>query len=173
MKLRSSILSVLLIIFTTALFSCEDKSEFQNMSVDRYVSLLKAGKYDESELPNFNAIDIEKLLTYRNETQEISNFPRNPISSSFNEEVTLGMYILWTIESIRARSYGSEFLNGSFPSQNPVIINKDNIDFTMEVDPIQKIVADSYYNWWETNKSKDFSEFDEIDPLEETVYRWH
>lgn len=173
MKLKASTLSIFLIAILAIFSSCSDNSESPKMSVERYVSQLKAEKYDNTELPNFNANDIEKLLTYRNETQKISNFPRNPISSSITIESTVGMYILWTIESIRARSFGSEFLIGTFPSQNPVVKNKETLEFVDQTNLIQQEIANSYYDWWESNKSKDFSEFNQIDPLEETVYRWH
>lgn len=173
MKLKTSSLSIFLIALLAIFFSCEDKPESPNLSVERYVSLLKANKYDNSELPEFDANDIEKLLAYRNENQIITDFPRNPISSSITVESTLGMYILWTIESIRARSFGSEFLIGTFPSQNPVIKYKESLEFVVQTNLIQQEIADSYYDWWESNKAKDFSEFNQIDPLEETDYRWH
>jgi hypothetical protein len=30
-----------------------------------------------------------------------------------------------------------------------------------------------YFDWWESNKSQDFSKFHQIDPLGTTAYRWH
>jgi len=33
--------------------------------------------------------------------------------------------------------------------------------------------AKAYFDWWENNKQKDFSEFNFIDPLKDTGYRWH
>lgn len=162
-----------LFIFIPCLFSCIDKSESPEMSVERYVDLLKTGKYEHWELPEFSSKDISKLLSYRNEQQKIKNFPTNPISSYLTEESTLGMYILWTIESVRAKSLGSEFLTGSFPSQNPIVENRISFELIEQNLQVQQEIADRYIIWWESNKMKDFSEFDQIDPLEDTSYRWH
>lgn len=168
-SLQSSIFLVLLLVFV----SCEDKSESPKISVERYVELLKAGRYDNLELPDFSSREIPKLLSYRIETALISDFPVNFISSSLTLECTLGMYILWTVESIRARSVGSEFLIGTFPSQNPVVKNRENLEYIVQNQQVQKEVADSYYDWWESNKNNDFAKFNDIDPLGDTKYRWH
>tara|TARA_R110002020_G_scaffold235416_1_gene447581 strand:- start:1310 stop:1822 length:513 start_codon:yes stop_codon:yes gene_type:complete len=167
--LRFSISIFLLLIF----IGCEDKSEPTKMDVERYVNLLKAGDYDHWELPKFNSTDIPKLLSYRNETVLISDYPINWISSAWFPECSLGMYILWTVESIRARSIGSELLIGTFPSQNPFVENRVNLEYFEQTTELQQEVADSYFEWWESNKDKDFVEFDEIDPLADTEYRWH
>ena len=168
-QLQSAVFFVLLSIF----FGCEDKSESPKMSVERYVEQLKAGKYDNMELPDFSSEDIPKLLSYRNETELITGFPINYISSSLTQECALGMYVLWTVESIRARSIGSEFLVGTFPSQNPVVKNREDFEYIEQNQQVLKEVADSYFEWWESNKIQDFSEFHQIDPLGTTAYRWH
>lgn len=143
------------------------------MNVDSYVELLKKGKYDNMELPDFSSKDIPALLAYRNETQLITDFPTNWISSSWTPECSLGMYVLWTIESIRARAIESEFLIGTFPSQNPVVEKKENLGGIQQNDEVRATVAESYFDWWESNKSKDFDKFKAIDPLSNTEYRWH
>lgn len=171
--MKQSLLNLALFLSIFVFFSCKDDSESPQMSVDHYVSLLKAEKYENWELPEFNANDIPKLLAYRNDTQSISNFPRNPISSSITSECTLGMYVLWTVESIRARSFGSEYLTGTFPSQNPVVKEKETLEFVEQTNLVQQEIGNAYFNWWETNKEKDFSEFNQIDPLETTDFRWH
>jgi hypothetical protein len=163
---------LLLIVLLLAFVSC-DNSETPNLSVERYVELLKEGKYESSELPDFSSKDIPKLLAYRNETVSISGFPVNYISSSITPECTLGMFVLWTVESIRARSAKSEFLVGTFPSQNPVVRNRENLEFPDQSSQVQKVVADSYFVWWENNKNNDFAKFSGIDPLADTDFRWH
>ena len=167
--LQYSVFFVLLLVFV----ACEDKTDSPKMSVERYVEQLKAGKYDNMELPDFSSEDIPKLLSYRNETELITGFPVNFISSSVTQEVTLGMYVLWTVESIRARSVASEFLVGTFPSQNPVVENRADFGYIEQNQQVLKEVADSYFEWWESNKTQDFSEFHQIDPLGTTAYRWH
>lgn len=167
--LQSAVFFVFLLVFA----GCEDKSESPKMSVERYVEQLRAGSYDNTELPDFSSKDIPELLSYRNETELITGFPINYISSSLTPECTLGMYILWTVESIRARSIGSEFLVGTFPSQNPVVKNREDLEYIEQNQQVQQEVADSYFDWWESNKSQDFSKFHQIDPLGITAYRWH
>jgi len=85
----------IMMIFFTTLLSCR-KNDFQsttNLSVNRYIELLKANQYDSVSIPSFTYQDIPALLTYRNETQLISNFPRNPISSFYGRDCKLGIYI--------------------------------------------------------------------------------
>lgn len=167
--MRLTVFCIILLVFS----GCQDESDPSKMSVERYVDLLKAGKYDYWELPSFTSRDIPALLSYRNDVQPITDFPVNPISSSVTNGCTLGMYILWTIESIRAQAMESEFLVGTFPSQNPVVKNRETLEYIEPNPQVQKEVADSYFQWWESNGMRNFSEFHKTDPLEATGYRWH
>jgi hypothetical protein len=162
-----------ILLFLLVIAGCKDASESPNMSVERYIELLKEGKYDYWQLPDFSPKDIPKLLTYRNENQTIVGFPMNTLSSSLTPECPLGIYVLWTIESIRAKSIGSPLLYNSFPSQNPVIEKREDRSYIEQNHQIQTEVADAYFEWWESNKGKDFSKFHQIDPLGSTEYRWH
>lgn len=162
-----------LLVLMVALVGCGDQTESPSMSVDRYVQLLAAGNYKHGELPDFSSNDISELLSYRNDTRVISGFPVNLISSAYTPEVTLGMYVLWTIESIRARSIGSKFLVGTFPSQNPILELRATFQVVEQSNDLQQEIADAYFDWWEQNKKKNFREFHEVDPLENTDYKWH
>lgn len=170
MKILSSLLACLFLI---SLLGCEDNSDPSNISVDSYVELLKKGKYDADQLPEFSSRDIPALLAHRNESLLIKDYPINMISSYWLEECSLGMYVLWTIESIRARAIDSEYLIGTFPSQNPVVEKRVDFDGIQQSDAVRATVAKSYFDWWENNKDKDFDKFKEIDPLTDTEYRWH
>jgi len=166
----------LVLISLTALISCK-KSESEvktNLSVERYIELLKANQYDLLNLPEFTYQDIPALLKYRNETQIITNFPHNGISSLYTPDCTLGMYVLWTIESIRAVAIHSEYLIMGFPSQNPILALRvaDELSLVYSNESHQ-IAAKAYFDWWENNKQKNFNEFKNIDPLQSTDYRWH
>ena len=164
---------ILLITFV-GLISCDDNKEISNVTVDKYVELLKANQYDSINLPAFTYNDIPTLLKYRNDTQVITNFPHNGISSLYAPNCTLGMYVLWTIESIRAVSINSKYLIMRFPSQNPILALRDSVDLMLvNDDTSHKIAAKAYFDWWENNKQKNFGEFKDIDPLVETKYRWH
>jgi hypothetical protein len=155
--------------------SCRKNSdeEIKNFNVEQYIELLKSGKYDSVNLPAFDSRDIPALLEYRNETQLITNFPRNGISSFYQGDCSLGMYALWTVESIRAVAINSDYLIGRFPSQNPILEKRDYSELFVETNESQEIAANAYFSWWEKNKRREFNEFKSIDPLKYTVYKWH
>lgn len=167
-----------LIFLTTiiCLVNCE-KNELEKpatLNVQTYIALLKSNRYDSLYLPSFTYKDISALLQYRNETQIITNFPHNPISSLYAPECKLGMYVLWTIESIRAVSINSKYLIMRFPSQNPILAIKSSKELVLVSGEISHtIAAKAYYDWWENNKNKDYDDFKNVDPLEATDYRWH
>ncbi|WP_425638247.1 DUF4943 family protein [Algoriphagus yeomjeoni] len=165
--------TIIACLFLLTFLGCEDDSDPSNISVERYVELLKQGKYDADQLPEFSSRDIPSLLAYRNESLLINNFPVNTLSSSLTLECTLGMFVLWTIESIRARAINSKYLFHTFPSQNPVVDYKVDFGWIEQSDAVRASVAQSYFDWWESNKDKDFDEFKDIDPLGETEFRWH
>ena len=150
-----------------------DIEPFQNVDVENYVALLVKGEYSAMDLPEFTEADIPKLLTYRNRTEKITNFPRNMISSYMNEECSLGMYVLWTIESTRAVAIDSQYLVGRFPSQNPVLKKRsEDFDLVSE-EEAQPLVAKAYLEWWQNNQDRSFEEFKDADPLHDTGLSWH
>jgi len=84
------------------------------------------------------------------------------------------MYVLWTIESIRAVANQSEYLIMRFPSQNPILALRDSNELSLGYsNESHQIAAKAYFDWWENNKQKNFNEFKNIDPLILTDYRWH
>ncbi len=152
----------------------EDEVPTGNPGVDTYIQQLKSGEYDSNRLPEFDPEDIPSLLHYRNEKMMIVGFPGNPISSSFAmQECRLGIYVLWTIESVRAKSIGSNYFIG-FPSQNPVLAvrNDEKLELVHD-DKSHAAAAKAYYDWWYGNSGKPFDTFSHINPLEATSYRWH
>ncbi len=172
MKIFRTIVICILLISS---FGCHknELEDLNNLSVAQYIELLKEGKYDSTDLPNFTYKDIPALLAYRNETQTITNYPHNWISSLWMPECSLGMYVLWTIESIRSMATDSEYLISRFPSQNPVVQQRGEPFDLSSGTEIQKIISAAYYNWWKENKRRNFDEFKHIDPLSNTEYRWH
>lgn len=166
---------VALIIFI-GITACDndDNGETNNPDVETYIDLLKTNQYDSSVLPSYTYVNIPALLNYRNESQMITDFPRNPISSFYQDDCKLGIYVLWTIESIRAVSINSEYLVMGFPSLNPLLALRDSSGFEMVVnDTSFTIVAKAYYDWWESNKDNNYADFKNTDPLEGTDYYWH
>ena len=167
--------SLFLLISLACIIGCsKNDNEVSYISVDRYIELLKSNQYDSLTLPAYTYNDIPLLLEYRNDTQIISDFPHNPFSSMWEPECTLGMYVLWTIESIRAVSINSELLELRFPSQNPILAKRNSAELELVNDEESRnAAAQSYYDWWKENEQKDFEEFKNIDPLANTNYRWH
>jgi hypothetical protein len=166
---------IIILVTSITLLSCHKNNdgETENITVDQYIGLLKSGKYDSLNLPALTYHDIPALLAYRNETQVITNFPRNGISSFYQRECKLGMYVLWTIESIRAVAIKSKFLIGRFPSQNPILQNKEDGSFLSYSSEAHGVASKAYFDWWEDNKHKGFDRYKNIDPLKNTVYQWH
>jgi len=166
---------LILVAVMLAAASCKKVAmeETINTEVEKYIELLKTNEYKAFELPEFKMEDIPALIEYRNEKQVLTCFPVNAISSFGQSECRLGMYVLWTIESIRAVAIESEFVTNRFPSLNPIMQERDG-DFNIEQSPeIHSLIAQAYFDWWEGNKNKDFDDFKDIDPLLETAYRWH
>jgi hypothetical protein len=166
---------LIILVSLVAFLSCHkyNDEDIKNIDVDQYIELLKTSKYDSMHLPAFTYQDIPALLKYRNETQIITDFPRNGISSYYQRDCRLGMYVLWTVESIRAVAVKSKYLIGRFPSQNPILQKKDDWTIFEYSSEAHRLAARAYYYWWEGNKHKGFEEFKTIDPLSKTIYRWH
>jgi len=142
---------IIFFIFLISILGCDknESKDLKNLDVEKYVEQLKKGEYESFDLPEFTYKDIPALLEYRNESQIITDFPHNGISSLWMPECSLGMYILWTIESIRAVAIDSEYLIGRFPSQNPIVQQREEpFDLKSGVE-IQEIISSAYYDWWE------------------------
>ena len=151
----------------------KDTVATDNVAVKDFIESLESNQSDLKEIPVFSWGDIPALLDYRDETSFIKNYPVNPISSFVAPEISLGIYVLWTIESIREVANDSENLLGSFPSLNPILSLKNVIEpEDIDSKEAHEIAAKAYFDWWDNNKDKDFDEFKKIDPLEETTLRW-
>lgn len=170
MKVKNFPISCLLIILALSCGENEDMSE-----VNSFIKQLSSNQYISHELPILAVEDIEELLRNSENKREITNFPRNPISSFFQQTVPAGIIFLWTVESIRAQSIQSEFLIGRFPSQNPILKERKTGEMVLHLnnEAAYRSIATAYKLWWENNKGKSFEEFSSIDPLESTPYRWH
>jgi hypothetical protein len=168
---------LILIVFVLSLFSCDknDTEKTNNPDVETYIELLKTNQYESSNLPEFSSNEIPALLKYINDNSVVNKFPYHPASSyaPTNPEYRLGVLLLWTIESIRVAEFNNR--NIGFPSQHPFVKTKtEPIEWIIDHDnKIYEIIKQSYSNWWNENKHKEFGSFCNIDPLLETEYRWH
>jgi len=163
-------IKLIMLIALFGLIGCEKQGD--NPEVEKYINQLISNSYEAFELPAFKPSDIPALLNYRNETMVISSFPHNGISSLWAPECKLGMYVLWTIESIRAVEIKSEYLIGRFPSQNPILALRASTELKLVYDDkSQTEAAKAYYDWWHSVYI--FKDKMKIDPLKDTDYRWH
>jgi hypothetical protein len=159
---------LLVLSFYLVSIGCEKQNK---PDVENYVSLLKSGQYDSFFLPDLNSSDIPTLLKYANDTTTITKFPMNGISSYMQMECSLGMIVLWTIESIRAVEIKSERLIAGFPSQNPFLqLKVPPFDWVFD-DVSQMIAAKAYNEWWHSHHL--FKDRMKTDPLKDTPYKWH
>jgi hypothetical protein len=149
--------------------SCE-KIALENMTVKQYISLLKSGDYDYIELPPFDSNDIPELMKYIGDNQIIKNFPVNPSSSLFVPDCKLGIYAMWTIESIRVCSIVADAHPFRFPSGNPILMFKDSGSGTFDSDIAHQEAVKAYQDWWNSNSN--FQQIKNNNPLESTIYRW-
>lgn len=160
----------LLLLLVLGLCACKQNllDKESGKAVEEFVKQLKKGSYKEYGLPEFESKHIPELLKYSNDTSIITQFPRNGISSAWFPEVYLGTYILWNIESVRARAINSKFLTpGGFPSLNPHLGKRTPDEtWTTLSKEAQKIASDAYHLWWKQGGAFD------SDPLATTDYEW-
>lgn len=165
MKAINSLLILILFVISSG---CEKQN---SQDAEIYISLLKSGKFDYYDLPDLKASDIPTLLNYVNSTTTLTKFPRNGASSFMQAECSLGMIVLWTIESIREVEIGSDRLIGRFPSLNPVLAFKQPPYDWIFDNSAQSVAAKAYKDWW--NSTYIFRDKMKIDPLESTPFMWH
>ena len=170
---------LILSVFIISLFSCnkEETDEFYNNKVENYIGLLKSNQYLSADLPEFSYKHIPSLMKYINDIDVVNKYPYGPSQyAPQNPNYRLGVLVLWTIEFIRVKSIDSKSLFvGRFPSQNPIVQRRDNYsDWIIDHDnEAYEVVRQAYFDWWEMNKNKKFSDFHDIDPLLNTEYEWH
>ena len=149
--------------------SCNDQN--RNLSeVENFVETLKENKAEGFEAPDFNVDHISELLNFRNEQMIISNFPRNPVSSFYLEEVAIGIYILWTIESIRMEAINDPDFH-LYASLNPKIVQLNTGGEMIDQSNILPVAAEAYFEWWNSNLS--IEEKLQISPLENLDLIWN
>jgi hypothetical protein len=165
MKTRTYTLLILAVVLT----SCE-KIALENMTVEKYIRLLKSGNYAYIELPPFDSDDIPELMKYINDNQEIENFPVNPVSSLTAPDCNLGIYAMWTIESIRVSSIVADAHPFRFPSLIPALMFRNPGSGTLNNDLAHQEAVKAYQDWWNSNSN--FQQIKNIDPLESTEYSW-
>ena len=161
MNSKTLIFSLLIVLMT----GCE-KVTPDNMSVRKYINLLKSDSYIYNDLPAFSPGDIPELLKYADDDKIITKYPINPISSFIGEDPRPGIFVLWTIESIRLSSNGP---SGRFPSLTPGLWNAE-LQEPADVSIAHPVVSQAYKSWWDPDINYELLK--SINPLENTGYGW-
>lgn len=132
------------------------KEPARSERVDKLFGAMRDGKYDGFRFPDLRTEDIPALLELTDSTQELTNFPVNPISSATPPKSTSeGAVALWLVEGVRR--------GGKFPTLNT--------PHGTEL-KAQPELAKAYKVWWAKVKDKP-EEVGKIDPLAETKLDWH
>ncbi len=162
-------MKALFVCITACLFLvCCNKKSSELSKVDMFIETLKEDK-TRIETPDFNENNISELLDYRNEQLNISNFPRNPLSSFYMENVEIGMYILWTVESLRMEAIDDPNFY-LFASLNPRI-SRTSTGQLVDQENILSEVAEAYSKWWTSNLTVE--EKLQINPLVDLDLNWN
>jgi hypothetical protein len=161
--------TIFILILAIFMTGCE-KITLENMTVKKYISLLESGRYDYIELPPFDSKDIPELLKYIEDNQLIKGYPINPTSSFIGPDCKLGVYALWTIESIRVCSIVADAFPFRFPSANPILMFKNSNAGVFDDEIAHQTAVKAYRDWW--NSSIDYQQIKNLNPLDTTAYRW-
>ena len=156
-------------LFMCLLVSCSKGDESMS-EVEKFIQQVKLDKYTADTLPEFSSNAISVLLQSANDFSKITKFPVSPITSFGPVKLTVGECLMWTIENIRL-NYG-KYTNESFPSLVPELHLKTDINIPRLTDVQLYEAYNLYYNWWYNNKGKDFEEFRQINPLQDSNYVW-
>lgn len=150
------------------LLSC-DRQEAAPSVVEIFIKNLKEDKAETMETTELSSENISELLTHSDDEQNIYNFTRNPLSSFYLVEVKLGMYVLWTIESIRMKEIDDPRFY-LYASLNPRIISASSGEL-VDQDVILPDVSKAYFEWW--NSSLLLEEKLQINPLDGLDLSWN
>lgn len=161
--------SLLICFFVFLSFVSCNRQDFNRSGIQQFIETLKEDKSQTLQMDDFRSEEISELLMYRTDKTNIINFPRNPLSSFYLEEVQMGMYVLWIVESIRMKEIEDPgyYL---FASLNPRIVNTSSGEI-VDQNAILSEVAEAYSEWWNSNLPVE--EKLKIDPLEDTNLDWN
>jgi hypothetical protein len=159
----------IIVVFFLPFTSCKDSFDINDPDVDKFVELVKAGKYQEHqdygyELPSFTFSQLEDLFKYVDDVSEVSYYPTNPISSAYTMPKYLSECILWTIEGIR--------MEVRYVSLQPHMLKVEEEEFTRLTPQEILEVAAIYKSWWADYKSAPSETLKQKDLLEDTPYMW-
>jgi len=157
-------------ILIAVFLSCS-KDEPVKTDVDIFIDKVKNNEFIADSLPKFSFQAIPILLDAANDFSIITIFPINPVSSYAPTRLTIGECLLWTVEHIRLH-FGAYSTSVGFPSFVPELRDISDINSNNLTKEQLNDAYSLYYDWWNDNKLKDFENFRNINPLENSKYRW-
>jgi len=149
---------IYIILLAAAVVACK-KREID--LVEKFVQEVKAERYEEINLPAFNASHIDALMQHTSDKQMVSNYPRPMYSSYYGGPMAVGLVMLYTIEAVR--------LQVDWPSSTVRVFDEQEISREVALSE----VLPYYKDWWAENKGKSAAELKEADPLDGSGLTWH
>ncbi|HPV87609.1 MAG TPA: DUF4943 family protein [Bacteroidales bacterium] len=167
-----------IILVLPILFSCERHYGEDKPETEYFVNQVRSGEYTAMWLPALTYESIPTLLKYAGSEEHITDFPHNLLSSCYQRECRLGIYMLWVVESIRLNSGKRNDGFIDYASQNPLLKKRnpksDSIEFiNIDDDQAHAEVVRAYKNWWNRGRNMLFHMYKHVDPLEKSEYMWH
>ncbi|MEC3881617.1 DUF4943 family protein [Parapedobacter sp. 10938] len=150
---------IVLLLLTAS--SCKKSNTAGPELVERFVKEVKAERYEEIMLPEFDASHIDELMRHASDNQMVAIYPHPSYSSYYGGPVAVGLVMLYTIEAVR--------LQVEWPSSTVRVF--DQQDLSREV-PLSEVLP-YYKKWWTENKGKSAAELMEADPLDGSGLTWH
>jgi hypothetical protein len=102
--------------------------------------------------------------------QLIEKHPVNPVSSFMGPDCTLGVYALWTIESIRVCSVVANSHPFRFPSSHPILMFRNPGSATFNKETAHQAASKAYNDW--RNSNRNYRLIKNTDPIVNTDNGW-
>lgn len=117
-------------------------------------------------VPSLSWEDLPDLLALGGSARVITDFPRSPWSSQFEESCSEGMVALWLVECVRQ--------GGKFASLNALCFDGrvEVADWTAASEANHARVLEAYRAWWTRVRALPPQEAALTDPLDGTGLRW-
>ncbi len=126
-----------------------------------------AAMSSDSSFPTLSWEDVPDLLARSTSTRVLTDFPRSPWSSQYEETCSEGMLALWLLEGVRQ--------GGRFASLNALCFSGkvESENWSAASESNHERVRQAYQDWWSRVEGLPRSEAAAVDPLEGTGLHWH
>ena len=145
----------------------ESLSDPEN-NVAKLFRSFRDGSYAGADFPKLRWDDIPDLLELGRSERWLTDFPRNPLSSQFEERCCEGVVAVWLIEGIRGQK-------NHFASLNAIGLKMDaeRESFEAQSAANRAPLLKCYQEWWARVEMLPPAEAAQIDPLKDSGFYWH